>query len=639
MPRRQLKKTAWSLLRLYQLVFFEDCDQKSTKSDSLLPFVANCIKLSVYYRGEIDMRFSRALVAGLVCSAFVATVSASPVTTQGTGVGKHGDVTVAVTFDGGKIKDIKIVKQQENPVLAAKVFTDLKQHVIDTNSVQLDAISGATFSSKGFLDAVADAAKKAGVTLSKADKKAIKKVVKALPKESSYDVVVIGAGGAGFSAAIEAKNAGANVVLLEKMPAVGGNSLISGAEMNAAKNWVQPKLGINDDSPELHAKDTYLGGDKKGDPKVINVLTHNALDAAKWCRDYLGVRFEDDNLFFFGGHSRKRALIPIGHTGTEFITKFQAKADELGIPVITNMKAEELIKDKSGRVVGVKATMNGASYTFNAKGGVVLATGGFGANPEMVKKYNPKIDERFKTTDAPGTTGEALYMAERAGAQLVNMGYIQTYPICDPISGVIELIADARFDGAIMLNQEGKRFVEELQRRDVLSEAILKQTGGYCWVLWNDKIGSISNTVKEHPTEYEAFTKQGIMATCDDLKCVADFTKIPFDSLKGTIDRVSSMTGKGNDKDFNHRSGLLDMTQGKYYVIKAVPSVHHTMGGVRINEKAQALTAEGKAIPGLWAAGEVTGVTHGTNRLGGNAYTDIIVFGRIAGKAAAEAAK
>lgn len=585
------------------------------------------------------MQFSRALIAGLVCSAFAAAVSAAPVTTQGTGVGKHGDVTVAVTFDSGKIKDIKIVKQQENPVLAAKVFTDLKQHVIDTNSVQLDAISGATFSSKGFLDAVADAAKKAGVTLSKADKKAIKKAVKALPKESSYDVVVIGAGGAGFSAAIEAKNAGANVVLLEKMPAVGGNSLISGAEMNAAKNWVQPKLGINDDSPELHAEDTYKGGDMKGDMNVIKVMTHNALDAAKWCRDYLGVRFEDDNLFFFGGHSRKRALIPVGHTGTEFITKFQAKADELGIPVITNMKAEELIKDKSGRVVGVKATMNGASYTFNAKGGVVLATGGFGANPEMVKKYNPKIDERFKTTDAPGTTGEALYMAERAGAQLVNMGYIQTYPICDPISGVIELIADARFDGAIMLNQEGKRFVEELQRRDVLSEAILKQTGGYCWVLWNDKIGSISNTVKEHPTEYEAFTKQGIMATCDDLKCVADFTKIPFDSLKGTVNRVSSMTGKGNDKDFNHRSGLVDMTQGKYYVIKAVPSVHHTMGGVRINEKAQALTAEGKAIPGLWAAGEVTGVTHGTNRLGGNAYTDIIVFGRIAGKATAEAAK
>ena len=581
----------------------------------------------------------KSAVAMVFAVGFAAASMAAPVTAEGTGVGKHGDITVAVTFDAGKIQDIKIVKNAENPILAKKVFTDLKDQVVALSSTDVDLISGATFSAKGFIDAVNDAAKKAGVTLAKADKKALKKAARELPKTSNYDVVVIGAGGAGFSAAITARNAGANVVLLEKMPAVGGNSLISGAEMNVAKNWVQPKLGINDDSPELHAQDTFKGGDGKGDMKVINVMTHEALDAAKWCRDYLGVRFEDDNLFFFGGHSRKRALIPVGHTGTEFIAKFQAKADELGIPVITNMKAEELIKDKDGRVVGVKATMDGSEYTFNAKGGVVLATGGFGANPEMVKKYNPKIDERFKTTDAPGTTGEALYMAERAGAQLVNMGYIQTYPICDPISGAIELIADARFDGAIMLNQEGKRFVEELQRRDVLSEAILNQTGQYCWVLWNDNIGKISNTVKAHANEYEAFTKQGIMTTCDDLKCIADFTKIPFDQLQKTVKRVSDMAGKGNDKDFNHRAGLMDMQQGKYYVIKAVPSTHHTMGGVRINEKAEALTAEGKVIPGLWAAGEVTGVTHGTNRLGGNAYTDIIVFGRIAGEAAAKAAK
>lgn len=580
------------------------------------------------------MLFRQTLLAAAVGLMSAAAVAA-PVTTQGTGVGKHGDMTVAVTFDNGRIQAIEIVKEAENPVLAKKVYTDLKAAVIASNSADLDAISGATFSSKGFLDAVKDAAKKAGVTLSKADVKAIKKVVKNIPAVSNYDVVVIGAGGAGFSSAIEAKNAGANVVLLEKMPAVGGNSLISGAEMNAARNWVQPKLGILDDSAERHAADTFKGGDKKGDMKVINVMTANALDAAKWCRDYLGVRFEDDNLFFFGGHSRKRALIPVGHTGTEFIAKFQAKADELGIPVITDMKAEELIKDKTGRVVGVKATSHGATYTFNAKGGVVLATGGFGANKAMVKKYNPKIDERFKTTDAPGTTGEALYMAKRAGAQLVNMGYIQTYPICDPISGVIELIADSRFDGAIMLNQEGKRFVEELERRDVLSEAILKQTGNYCWVLWNDNIGKISNTVKEHPTEYEAFTKQGIMATCPDLKCIADFTKMPLKQLESTVKRVSSMAGKGNDKDFHHRGGLMDMSEGQYYVIKAVPSTHHTMGGVRINEKAQALTAKGQVIPGLWAAGEVTGVTHGTNRLGGNAYTDIIVFGRIAGEAAA----
>lgn len=558
---------------------------------------------SAIHKGVEQIMMKKTLITALIATVFAGGAMAAAVTAEGTGVGKHGDVTVAVTFDGGKITDIKVVKEQENKVLARGVYTDLKDQVIATNSADLDVISGATFSSKGFLDAVKDAAKKAGVTLSKADKKAIKKVAKDLPKNSSYDVVVVGAGGAGFSAAIEAKNAGANVVLLEKMPAVGGNSLISGAEMNAAKNWVQPKLGINDDSPELHAEDTYKGGDMKGDMKVINVMTHNALDAALWCRDYLGVRFEDDNLFFFGGHSRKRALIPVGHTGTEFITKFQAKADELGIPVITNMKMTDLILDKDGRVSGVKATMNGAEYTFNAKGGVVLATGGFGANKEMVKKYNPKIDERFMTTDAPGTTGEALYIAEKAGAELVNMGYIQTYPICDPISGVIELIADSRFDGAIMLNQEGKRFVEELDRRDVLSEAILNQTGGYCWVLWNDNIGKISNTVGTHTTEYEAFTKQGIMATCDDLKCIADFTKIPFDQLKKTVDRVTSMAGKGNDKDFHHRGGLMDMSQGKYYVIKAVPSTHHTMGGIRINEKGSGLDEGRQGDPGALGCG------------------------------------
>ena len=576
----------------------------------------------------------------LVCLA-IASLSipamAAPVTTEGAGVGKHGDVIAAVTFDGGRIQAIDIRKSNENPILAGKVFTEMKDAMIKHNTADIDAVTGATVSSDALRNAVKEAAAKAGVTL--AGPVALLKRAPKVPETNVYDVVVIGAGGAGFSAAITASDAGAKVVLLEKMPNVGGNSLVSGAEMAAAGNWVQKKLGIEGDSVELHYQDTMKGGDMKGDPAVVRTMVENALPAAEWCRDVIGVEFQEDNLFFFGGHSRKRALIPVGHTGTEFIAKFQAKADELGIPVITNMKAEELIKDKDGRVVGVKATMDGSEYTFNAKGGVVLATGGFGANPEMVKKYNPKIDERFKTTDAPGSTGEALYMAERAGAELVNMGYIQTYPICDPLSGAIELIADARFDGAIMLNQEGKRFVEELQRRDVLSEAILNQTGQYCWVLWNDNIGKISNTVKAHANEYEAFTKQGIMTTCDDLKCIADFTKIPFDQLRKTVKRVSDMAGKGNDKDFNHRSGLVDMQQGKYYVIKAVPSTHHTMGGVRINEKAEALTAEGKVIPGLWAAGEVTGVTHGTNRLGGNAYTDIIVFGRIAGEAAAKAAK
>ena len=179
-----------------------------------------------------------------------------------------------------------------------------------------------------------------------------------------------------------------------------------------------------------------------------------------------------------------------------------------------------------------------------------------------------------------------------------------------------------------------------LQRRDVISHAILNQPGSYCYVLWNDNIGKISNTVKAHPEEYETFTKQGVMHTADNLKEVADFFKIPYDNLKATVDRVSQMAKDGGkDLDFHNRGGLKDLSTGKYYIIKAVPSIHHTMGGVRINPKAEALDKNGKPVPGLYAAGEVTGCTHGTNRLGGNAYTDIMVFGRIAGEQAAQAAK
>ena len=527
------------------------------------------------------VKLSAAILTALFLSA---TATAATVTQEGSGIGKDGEIKVKVVFEDGKIKNVDILKQQENPVLSQKVFTDLKDEIVKTDSADLDVIAGATYSSLGLLAAVKDAAQKAGITLKKVEKKAVKAQV-AIPAERNYDVVVVGAGGAGFAAALTAKALGVSVILLEKMPQVGGNSLISGAEMNVAQSWIQKELGIKD-SPELHAQDTLKGGDYKGDPAVVETMTHGALPAAEWLKNTVGIRYEPHNLFQFGGNSVKRALIPVGQTGTEYITKLSALAQKEKIPVVTGMKAVALIKNKDGRVVGVSCESNGKKYDFYAKGGIILATGGFGANAAMVKKYNPSLDERFKTTDAPGTTGEALYMAQKAGAELVNMQYIQTYPICDPISGVIELIADARFDGAILINQEG------------------------------------------------------VMHTADNLKEVADFFKIPYDNLKATVDRVSQMAKDGGkDLDFHNRGGLKDLSTGKYYIIKAVPSIHHTMGGVRINPKAEALDKNGKPVPGLYAAGEVTGCTHGTNRLGGNAYTDIMVFGRIAGEQAAQAAK
>lgn len=531
------------------------------------------------------MTLNKSLVCLAIASLSIPAMAA-PVTTEGAGVGKHGDVIAAVTFDGGRIQAIDIRKSNENPILAGKVFTEMKDAMIKHNTADIDAVTGATVSSDALRNAVKEAAAKAGVTL--AGPVALLKRAPKVPETNVYDVVVIGAGGAGFSAAITASDAGAKVVLLEKMPNVGGNSLVSGAEMAAAGNWVQKKLGIEGDSVELHYQDTMKGGDMKGDPAVVRTMVENALPAAEWCRDVIGVEFQEDNLFFFGGHSKKRSLIPKGATGLDFITKFSAAAEKRGIPIITNMKAEELVRDASGRVTGVKATMDGKSYTFSARKGVVIATGGFAANVAMRTEANPFYGDGFKTTNMPGAMGEGITMAKNIGAQVVNMGLI------------------------------------------------LEQTGKYCYAIFNGEIEKRSHAITHHQDEVEVFTKTGILHKADTIEGIADFFKIPVDNLKATIARVNEFARTGKDLDFNYRSRFVDLSTGPYWIYRGVPSVHHTMGGLKINPKAEVLDANDKPIPGLWAAGEVTGCTHGTNRLGSNAYTDIIVFGRIAG---AEAAK
>lgn len=552
-------------------------------------------------------------------------------TFEGTGDGKHGDIKVEVTVKDKQIDGIKVVKHSENEVLAEPVYDELQETIVETNSPDVDVVTGSTATSDGYIAAVKDAIKKSGITLvagSKKDKTQTKE-----EGEQTYDVVVVGSGGAGFSAAIEAKEAGKSVLLIEKMPAVGGNTLISGAEMNVPNNWVQKKLGIKGDSPEIMAADTLKGGDNVGDPHMIKVMTEHALEAAEWLRDDIKVKFIEDQLFQFGGHSYKRALIPVGHTGAEVIQKFRKKAEELKIPIKLNTKAEALIQDKDGSVTGVEATnREGQTISYLATDGVVLTTGGFGSNIDMRKKYNSKMDESYMSTVTEGSTGDGIVMAEKIGAGLTNMESIQTYPVCNVETGVISLLADTRFDGAILINQEGQRFVEELERRDVISNAILAQTGSYTYQLWNDDINKISKTMEAHEGEYDELLKQKLIVKADTLEEAAEFFDIDIKELKETVKKVNQYAKEGKDKDFNHRGGLVSLDKGPYYIEKAAPSVHHTMGGLVINDKTEVLKEDGGVIPGLYAAGELTGVIHGSNRLGGNAITDIIVFGRIAGQ-------
>ncbi len=556
-------------------------------------------------------------------------------TYKGEGNGKGGKISVEVTIKDNAITDVKVLEQKETPGYETAMDT-LKEKIISTNSLEVDTVSGCTLTSKGYLEAITAALKAAGATpdmLKKLQEKGTDVTKKEVSK--THDIVVIGAGGAGLSAAIEAKQAGADVIVLEKMPMAGGNTLISGAEYAAPNNWIQQKEGIKD-NPDQFAKDMIKGGDSKNDPELVKVVAENALAGAEWLRDEVGVVWQDE-LMFFGGHSVKRSLIPAGANGKEIIRKQVAKAESLNIPILYNTSAMSVITDSKGKVIGVQAESEDTKYTFNTNKAVIIASGGFGSNIDMRVKYNPAMDEKVLSTNTVGSTGDGIVIGEKVGAELVGMEYIQTYPVCDPLTGTLLYFGDARMYGhTIMVNKEGKRFVEELERRDVISMAIKEQTDSVCYQLLDQKGLEASKLEEQHGAEMEYLYKNKLLVKANTIEEAATFFGIDAKELKASLDRYNGYVKDGKDKEFNKRSMPSTIDTAPFYILKAAPAVHHTMGGLKINTKAQVINKDGKVIEGLYAAGEVTGGIHGTNRLGSNALADITVFGRIAGQNAAK---
>ncbi len=553
-------------------------------------------------------------------------------TYEGEGTGKGGTIKVELTIKNSEIADIVVVEHQETPGYA-DAMDSLRQTMIDTNQIDVDMVSGATLSSTGFLQAVANAFEKTGAS---SELLIAKEAPASDEKADRYDadVIVVGAGGAGLTAAITAAENGAKVIVLEKMNNTGGNTLISGGEMAAPGNWLQEGEGI-EDSAEQFYQDILTGGDNENDPELVRVLADNAMDAAIWLRDDVKVQFED-YMLFFGGHSVKRSLVPLNASGVELIEKLQAKAESLGVEIHTNTPAVELIQE-NGKVTGVKAESDGKEITYNASKSVVLATGGFGSNLEMRIANNPQMDEKILSTNSVGSTGDGITMAEALGAQTVDMQYIQTYPTCDPETGTLLYVGDVRLEGrAILVNLEGKRFVEELERRDVISLAVTQQTGGVSYMFWDEASMQASGVNASYKKEYDNLIERGILVKADTVEEAAAHFGIDAAELQDTIDRYNQYCADGKDLEFNKRGELTAFTDGPYYIMKTTPAIHHTMGGLKINTNAQVLDTNNEVIPGLYAAGEVTGDIHGTNRLGSDAIADITVFGRIAGENAAK---
>ncbi|MFV0352498.1 MAG: flavocytochrome c [Oscillospiraceae bacterium] len=439
------------------------------------------------------------------------------------------------------------------------------------------------------------------------------------------DIVVIGAGGAGMTAAIQAAQDGAtNVVVVEKMPITGGNTTRSTGGLNAAATKYQEEAEI-EDSVELFVQDTMKSGKELNDIELVTVMAENSAAAVDWVNDIGG---DLSVVGMFGGASVERIHRPsdTSAVGPMLVKALNNKMAELNIPVLLNTTATSILVDETGAVSGITATnANGQEITINCKA-VVLATGGFGANSEMVVQYNPDL-QGFSTTNHSGATGDGIVMAEQLDVALVDMEQIQTHPTVNPDTSDM-YTEGVRGNGAILVNTEGKRFVNELETRDVVSAAILEQPEAYSWLLFDEP-------VRESLKAIETYISAGIVFEADTVEGLAEQIGVDAATLQEMLDTYGGYVASGTDADFARpdSSMLSELKTPKFYAAKCAPAVHHTMGGVKINTNTEVLNTEGTAIPGLFAAGEVTGGVHGANRLGGNAVTDIVVFGRIAGSA------
>lgn len=467
--------------------------------------------------------------------------------------------------------------------------------------------------------------------------------------DETYDVVVVGGGFAGLSAAYAAHKSGANTVLIEKMPFVGGNSIINGGiyASYTSKLNLNEKLGLPAGNPEVHIQDTIAGGDNMSDPKLVEQFVYGSPVMLDLLLDNgLKVR---NMLTRVGGHSEFRTYTTETQCGSDIIVTLNNMLKKENIPVQLNTKMVYIYREEpmNGRVLGIKVETKKGTKNIRALKGVVLCTGGFAANAEMRQLYVPWIDPSVPTTNQPCATGEGIKLAQQVGANTMHMAYIQLYPFADPNTGRLDKVAVIPCNGPgfgmIYVDVNGKRYVNEGERRDVNSMASLNSGGFPTFAIFNEDMLSLFTTHEDlewgikRDRVFKADTLEGLVEQINSHTYKGSNVNMSVEALKATIERHNTFVENGVDEDFGKaiEAGMTKpMYNGPYYAIPQWPSAHHTMGGLTITPRGEVTDIWGEVIPGLFAAGEVTGGIHGTNRLGSNAVADALVFGKIAGEVA-----
>ena len=553
-------------------------------------------------------------------------------TTKGFG----GEITAEVTISGGVIADVQVSGPNETEGLGSVAVEKLPGAILAAQSLNVDAVSGASVSSAAIIAAVDDCLAQAGIDSSKLTGTASADVEKT-EETRDVDVVVVGAGGAGMTAAIEAKQAGMNVVILEKMPYVGGNTTKASGGMNAAGTKMQQAAAEAEEDPEVKAAildstvenyiaDTMAGGHDINDPELVRTMAEKSSDAVDWLES-IGAPLP--TLAPTGGTVHYYLHEPEdGSAVGEFLVQFYTqKLEEMGIEVLLETEATEILTE-DGKAVGVKAESPTSDLTVNAKA-VVIATGGFGANFDMMASYDPALANAV-TTNTPAATGDGIVMAQAIGADTVDMEYIQLHPTVYQENGLL-VSERLRSNGAILVNKDGNRFTNDLATRDAVSQAELAQPDAYAYIVYDSKYAE--------EKLYQKYETNGLTVSSDTVEGLATEMGLEGDAAANfvaTVDAWNKVCNGEAEDEFGRNNGLVTLDQAPYTAIKIAPGIHHTMGGLKIDTSAEVINTDGAAIPGLFAAGEVTGGVHGGNRIGGNAVADIVVYGRIAAQSAVD---